>query len=61
MCPSTSESFKEWQGCLASILENNGGLTSQNIEEQFGLKRAKYKNGEGVAWLCDARDMHVFR
>ena len=51
--PCTSESFKEWQKCLASILANNGGLTDKNIDDKFGLKRVKYKNDEGVAWLCD--------
>ena len=52
VCPSTSEYFKEWQTCLAFILEENGGVTDQNIAEKFCLWRAKIDGGNRVAWLC---------
>ena len=52
ICPSTSEYFKEWQTCLAFILEENGGVTNQNIAEKFCLRHALIDNGTQVAWLC---------
>ena len=52
VCPSTSEYFKEWQTCLAFILEENGGVTDQNIAEKFCLWRARIEGGTQVAWLC---------
>ena len=52
ICPSTPEYFKEWQTCLAFILEENGGVTDQNIAEKFCLWRAKIDGGNRVAWLC---------
>ena len=45
----------EWQKCLASILRKNGGLTDQNIDKKFHLKRTIYDEVDGstqVAWLC---------
>ena len=52
VCPSTLEYFKEWQTCLAFILEDNGGVTDQNVAEKFCLWRAKIDGGTRVAWLC---------
>ena len=41
---STLESAsKEWQKCLALILEERGGLTNKNIVEKFLLKRTNYE------------------
>ena len=55
--PTVSQSFKEWQKCLALILKDKyGGITNEIIYDKFHLKRATYKD-EGsniqVAWLCD--------
>ena len=49
---SRSESFQEWQKCLASILAENGGVTNQNIVEKFCLRRVKTDGDTRVAWLC---------
>ena len=53
---STLESAsKEWQKCLALILEENGGLSEENILKKFLLKCAKYEvdGRTQVAWLCE--------
>ena len=46
---------KEWQKCLALILEENGGLTDENIAKKFLLKRTRYEvdGRTQVAWLCE--------
>jgi hypothetical protein len=50
-----TESCREWQRCLAAMLEENGGVTDDNISRKFALKRARYKSdgSNAVAWLCD--------
>ena len=53
---STLESAsKEWQKCLALILEENGGLSEENISKKFLLKRTSYEvdGRTQVAWLCE--------
>ena len=52
VCSSTSEYFQEWQTCLEFILEENGGVSDQNIAEKFCLWHAKRDGGNRVAWLC---------
>ena len=46
---------KEWQKCLALILEENGGLSDENISKKFLLKCANYEvdGRTQVAWLCE--------
>ena len=59
--PTTLDSFKEWQSCLASILTDNGGVTDENIANKFRLRRGMYRKADGsdhVAWLCDKHYKH---